>query len=407
MSVLFPLSVQLNGSYSLRDRARLSEKSCWGVCYYVWVRHTEAERRILKSFHRVFCGGKAEESQHWVFGEPQVPCYFIFGDSLVDNGNNNRLPTTTKANYKPYGIDFPHGTTGRFSNGRNIADFIAELLDFPNYIPPFKDTIRGSNILQGVNYASGAAGIRFETGRAQGKVISLDQQLKNHDYTISQINGLLRNNSATSAYLKSCLYMVVIGNNDYLNNYFLPFPYSTTSIRFTPQEYAIALNRQLSSQLKSLYGQGARKIAIFGGGLLGCTPYAIARFNTQGSPCVGKINNAVQLYNVGLKSQVEDLNNNLTDAKFIFVDTYKISMIDTSNQGGIIFDAPCCEVPPYGSQCAPFGRVCANRTNYIFWDGVHPTEVGQESLASRAYNAQSPNDTYPFDISHLAQLPLE
>lgn len=56
--------------------------------------------------------------------EPQVPCYFIFGDSLVDNGNNNNLSTEAKANYFPYGIDFPDGPTGRFSNGRNLADYL-------------------------------------------------------------------------------------------------------------------------------------------------------------------------------------------------------------------------------------------------------------------------------------------
>ena len=29
-----------------------------------------------------------------------------------------------KANYQPYGIDFPAGPTGRFTNGRNIGDII-------------------------------------------------------------------------------------------------------------------------------------------------------------------------------------------------------------------------------------------------------------------------------------------
>lgn len=57
-------------------------------------------------------------------GAPQIPCYFIFGDSLYDNGNNNNLVTEAKANVPPYGIDFPDGPTGRFSNGRNIADVI-------------------------------------------------------------------------------------------------------------------------------------------------------------------------------------------------------------------------------------------------------------------------------------------
>ncbi|KAI3498625.1 hypothetical protein L1887_34402 [Cichorium endivia] len=59
-----------------------------------------------------------------VSSKPQVPCYFIFGDSLVDSGNNNKLKTKCKVNYSPYGIDFPEGDTGRFTNGRTSADII-------------------------------------------------------------------------------------------------------------------------------------------------------------------------------------------------------------------------------------------------------------------------------------------
>ncbi|PKI53562.1 hypothetical protein CRG98_026012 [Punica granatum] len=56
--------------------------------------------------------------------EPQVPCYFIFGDSLADNGNNNYRLTLAKSNYPPYGVDFPEGPTGRFTNDRLIVDII-------------------------------------------------------------------------------------------------------------------------------------------------------------------------------------------------------------------------------------------------------------------------------------------
>ncbi|PNX88054.1 GDSL esterase/lipase, partial [Trifolium pratense] len=97
-----------------------------------------------------------------VNGKPQVPCLFIFGDSLSDSGNNNNLPTSSKANYNPYGIDFPIGPTGRFTNGRNSIDIITQLLGFEKFIPPFAN-INGSDILKGVNYASGGAGIRAET----------------------------------------------------------------------------------------------------------------------------------------------------------------------------------------------------------------------------------------------------
>lgn len=64
----------------------------------------------------------------------QVPCYFIFGDSLVDNGNNNRLNSLAKANYLPYGIDFSGGPTGRFSNGKTTVDVVGEFLNLSKII---------------------------------------------------------------------------------------------------------------------------------------------------------------------------------------------------------------------------------------------------------------------------------
>lgn len=57
-----------------------------------------------------------------------VPAMFIFGDSLIDNGNNNNLPSFAKANYPPYGIDFSGGPTGRFSNGYTMVDEIGNFV---------------------------------------------------------------------------------------------------------------------------------------------------------------------------------------------------------------------------------------------------------------------------------------
>ena len=58
----------------------------------------------------------------------RVPCFFIFGDSLVDNGNNNDILTLARANYQPYGVDFPQGPTGRFSNGRTVVDVLGKCI---------------------------------------------------------------------------------------------------------------------------------------------------------------------------------------------------------------------------------------------------------------------------------------
>ncbi|KAI3864474.1 hypothetical protein MKW92_012752, partial [Papaver armeniacum] len=57
----------------------------------------------------------------------QPPAIFVFGDSLVDPGNNNYISgTIAKNNFYPFGIDFPSGktNTGRFTNGRTVVDII-------------------------------------------------------------------------------------------------------------------------------------------------------------------------------------------------------------------------------------------------------------------------------------------
>jgi hypothetical protein len=62
---------------------------------------------------------------HGIEATPRT--FLVFGDSLVDNGNNNYLATTARADAPPYGIDYQpsHRPTGRFSNGYNIPDFIS------------------------------------------------------------------------------------------------------------------------------------------------------------------------------------------------------------------------------------------------------------------------------------------
>lgn len=60
--------------------------------------------------------------------QPLVPAMFIFGDSVVDAGNNNHLDTIVKANFPPYGRDFVnHRPTGRFCNGKLASDFTGTL----------------------------------------------------------------------------------------------------------------------------------------------------------------------------------------------------------------------------------------------------------------------------------------
>ncbi|OIT19231.1 gdsl esteraselipase, partial [Nicotiana attenuata] len=54
-----------------------------------------------------------------------VKAVFAFGDSIVDQGNNNHITTVVKCNFEPYGKDFLGGKpTGRFSNAKTPSDLI-------------------------------------------------------------------------------------------------------------------------------------------------------------------------------------------------------------------------------------------------------------------------------------------
>lgn len=57
------------------------------------------------------------------------PAIMTFGDSVVDVGNNNYLPTLFRADYPPYGRDFAgHKPTGRFCNGKLATDITGKKL---------------------------------------------------------------------------------------------------------------------------------------------------------------------------------------------------------------------------------------------------------------------------------------
>ncbi|PWA74418.1 SGNH hydrolase-type esterase domain-containing protein [Artemisia annua] len=326
--------------------------------------------------------------------KPQVPCYFIFGDSMVDNGNNNKLKTKCKVNYPPYGIDFPENVTGRFTNGRTSADVIGEFLGFSKFIPSYS-TASNDEISRGVNYGSGCAGILKKTGTHLGNRISLDRQLRRHKSVVSRLFQLRKKMTL----LKKCIYVINIGSNDYINNYFRPDFYNSSEL-YTKDQYADVLIKQYSRQLKTLYSLGARKIVVFGLAKSGCSPAQIDRFGTDGRPCVQRINDAVELFNNRLMPLVLELNNNKTDARFTFINLTSILTL----LGDVhLPSVPCCQVRN-DWQCIPNSVPFPIRSMCIFFDGTHPTEVSNIFIATRSYKAVSVSDAYPYDINHLAQL---
>ncbi|KAM0952221.1 putative triacylglycerol lipase [Dioscorea sansibarensis] len=59
------------------------------------------------------------------FAHSLEPAMYLFGSPVLDVGTNNYITGGAKANYYPYGIDYPGSeATGRFSNGKNAADYL-------------------------------------------------------------------------------------------------------------------------------------------------------------------------------------------------------------------------------------------------------------------------------------------
>ncbi|WOL14650.1 hypothetical protein Cni_G23431 [Canna indica] len=349
-----------------------------------------------------------------VRADPLVPCYFIFGDSLVDNGNNNNIGSLAVANYPPYGIDFDGGPSGRFTNGLTTVDVIAQLLGFDDFIPPYVNT-RGQALLSGVNFASAAAGIREETGRQLGGRTPFGGQLQNYQSAVQEMVSILGDEDSTANYLSKCIFSVGMGSNDYLNNYFMPAFY-TTGQQYSPEQFADVLIQQYSQQLKvtlstcssmTLYNYGARKVVLIGVGLVGCAPNELAQHSPNGVTCIEEINSAIRIFNRKLINLVDQFNT-MEGAHFIYIDGYGIfeDILRNAGANGLsVTNRGCCGVGRNNGQitCLPYQTPCSNRDNYLFFDAFHPTEAANIIIGKRSFNAQLPSDAYPMDISHLVR----
>ncbi|XP_023536317.1 GDSL esterase/lipase At4g16230-like [Cucurbita pepo subsp. pepo] len=330
---------------------------------------------------------------------------FVFGSSLVDNGNNNALENSrAKANYLPYGMDFPLGPSGRFTNGKNVIDFLGDYLGLPSSIPTFSDpSTKGMKIVHGVNYASGGSGILDNTGIVSGNVTTLNRQIKNfEEVTLPELRVLIRRRKSS---LDNYLFVVGSGGNDYSFNYFL----TNSDAQVSLPVFTANLTATLSGQLKKLYSLGARKMVVISVNPLGCSP--MVRANNKGQ-CIETLNQAAQLFNLNLKTLVDVLKPQMPRSNLVFLNSYQIIndiISQPASKGFKEAAMPCCEVPSLseggnGVLCKNGGKTCPNRTNHVFFDALHPTEAVNELIASKAYGSQLQTEVYPTNVLHLANI---
>ncbi|XP_024991129.1 GDSL esterase/lipase LTL1-like [Cynara cardunculus var. scolymus] len=312
--------------------------------------------------------------------------FFVFGDSLVDNGNNNFLATTARADNTPYGIDYPtKRPTGRFSNGLNIPDLISESIGSESTLPYLSPALTGQKLLVGANFASAGVGVLNDTGVQFANIIRMPSQmayLEQYKQRVSEIIGP----QETERLITQSLTLMTLGGNDFVNNYYL-VPFSARSRQFALPDYVVYVVSEYRKILKRLHELGLRRVLVTGTGPLGCVPAELAQHSRNGE-CWPDLQAASGLFNPQLQNMLDSLNREVGSTTFIGVNIRQSSIDFISNPakyGFVTSKVACCGQGPYNGigLCTPASNLCPNRDIYAFWDPFHPSEKANRIIVQQ------------------------
>ncbi|OAY41998.1 GDSL esterase/lipase At5g33370 [Manihot esculenta] len=324
--------------------------------------------------------------------QSEARAFFVFGDSLVDSGNNNYLVTTARADSPPYGIDYPtHRPTGRFSNGLNIPDIISERIGAQPVLPYLSPELTAQRLLNGANFASAGIGILNDTGFQFLNVIRMYRQLE-YFQQYQQRVGALIGVDRTKRLVNGALILITVGGNDFVNNYYL-VPYSARSRQFALPDYVKFLVSEYRKLLMELYKLGARRVLVTGTGPLGCAPAELATRGTNGG-CSDELQRAASLYNPQLVEMLKRLNQKIGKDVFIVANTQRLHMDFISNPQAYGFTTSkvaCCGQGPYNGLglCTEISNLCQNRSQYAFWDPFHPSEKANRLIVESIFSGST------------------
>ncbi|XP_065851860.1 GDSL esterase/lipase At5g33370-like isoform X2 [Euphorbia lathyris] len=259
----------------------------------------------------------------------EARAFFVFGDSLVDNGNNNYLATTARADAPPYGIDFPtRRPTGRFSNGLNIPDLISEAIGSESTLPYLAPELTGERLLVGANFASAGIGILNDTGIQFLNIIRIYKQLEYFQQYQQRVTALI-GQEQTQRLVNEALVLMTLGGNDFVNNYYL-VPFSARSRQFSLPDYVVYIISEYRKVLLRTYELGARRVLVTGTGPLGCVPAELAMRSRNGE-CSVELQRAAGLFNPQLVQMITSVNAEIGADVFIAANTNQMTMDFVSN----------------------------------------------------------------------------
>ncbi|CAA7042571.1 unnamed protein product [Microthlaspi erraticum] len=314
------------------------------------------------------------------------PAIIVFGDSIVDAGNNDDMITEARCDYPPYGIDFNGGVpTGRFSNGKVPTDILAEVLGIKPSIPAYRNPkLKPEELLTGVTFASGGAGYVDLTTKIAGG-IPLSQQLKYFEEYLEKLKKMV-GEERTKFIIQKSLFVIICGSNDIANDFFIV---PTIRLQYDVNSFTALMANNARSFAQALYGYGARRILMFGAPPIGCVP---SQRTVAGGPkreCVDRFNDASKLFNTKLSANLDDLSRTLQDTTLIYVDIYNplLDIILKPQQYGFKEShLGCCGTGliEVTALCNSYtAKVCPIRSDYVFWDSFHPTETAYRIIVAK------------------------
>lgn len=337
------------------------------------------------------------------YSEGAPRAFFVFGDSIVDNGNNNFLATTARADSPPYGVDYPtHRPTGRFSNGLNIPDLISEQLGAEPTMPYLDPELKGDKLLVGANFASAGIGILNDTGVQFVNILRIHDQLELFQQYQERVSALI-GAEQTERLVNDALVLITLGGNDYVNNYFLT-PVSLRQMQYNLEDYSLIVITEYHRILQRLHDLGARRVLVTGTGPLGCVPAELAMRSSNGE-CAKELQRAASIYNPLLVQMITSLNQQLSHDTFVAVNALEMQNDFFANPeqfGFVTSKIACCGQGPYNGLglCTATSNLCPNRDEYAFWDAFHPTEKANRIIVKTIFTGSDKYMT-PMNLSTI------
>ncbi|KAJ8751295.1 hypothetical protein K2173_016477 [Erythroxylum novogranatense] len=318
---------------------------------------------------------------------PKFSAILVFGDSTVDSGNNNYINTWLKADFRPYGQDFPgHLPTGRFSNGKLTSDVVATKLGIKDTVPAFLDPdLDDKELITGVNFASAGSGYDDSTTLTTN-VIPFSRQMESFKKYIARVKRVVGEKEAANIIAGALVY-VSAGTNDWIFNFYdLPF----RRLQFDVNGYQDFLQNKIKFFIKELYDLGCRTIIVNGLPPIGCIPVQIEvklKNPKEFGKCLQDQNSDAQSYNVKLEKLLLQLQPNLPGSKLLYADFYNLlfDIINNPNKYGFVDSKQgCCGGTKSGASilCTRDAPPCQNASQFVFWDCIHPTQSVYEMQAN-------------------------